>query len=123
MTSLSTELQQVYTEFERSLNIIGWCYKNFCFYYYQDIINESYDDEIESSRFYEKQKKKKQRKTHSLNELGDFIHYLTNHPDFRKKEFIKPYYLSDEDLSLEFEQEMKKISVQITEMITNKMSI
>ena len=95
----------------------------FCFYYYQDVINDSYDDEIESNRFYEKQKKKKkkkQRKTHSLNELLSFISYITNQPDFKKKGLIKPQCLSDEDFSPEFEREMKKISKEITKMIKNK---
>ena len=77
---------QVYTEFEHSLSIIGWHFKRFCFYYYQDVINDSYDDEIESNRFYEKQKKKKQRKTHSLNELLSFISYITKQPDLKKRD-------------------------------------
>lgn len=120
MTSLLAGLQQAYTEFEHGLSVIGWSYKSFCFYYYQDVINESYDDEIESNRFYEKQKKKKQRKAHSLNELSDFIHYITNHSDFKKKGLTKPQCLRDEDFSSEFERDMKKISKEITKMIKNQ---
>ena len=83
---ITFELHQAYTEFENSLSIIGWHFKSFCFYYYQDTMNDSYDDEIESNRFYEKQKKKKQRKTHSFNELLSFISYITKQPDFKKKD-------------------------------------
>ena len=119
MKSLSNELHQAYIEFENSLSVIGWTFKKFCFYYYENVINDSYDDEIESNRFYEKQKKKKQRKTHSLNELSDFIRYIINHSDLETKGLIKPQCLSDDELSPEFEEEMKKISKEITKMIKN----
>lgn len=115
MTSLSESLQEAYFQFESYLNIIGWKFKYFCFDYYENKINENCDDEIEANRFYEKEKKKKQRKRHKINELQDFINYITGHNDFKKKGVIKPFCICDEDFSPEFEREMKKISELVSE--------
>lgn len=56
--------------------------------------------------FMKNKKRKNNAKKHSQNELSDFIRYITNHIDFRKKEIIKHHYLPDEDFSPEFEREM-----------------
>lgn len=116
---LSPEIKNTYLEFEQCLAIINCKAKHFFERYHLDVIDNR-DDEIETKRFYEKHKKKLQRRSHTLEELREFIDYIIKLEDFTIKGWIKPVCLSEGEFSDEFELAMADISQLVTQIINNK---
>ncbi|WP_392564392.1 hypothetical protein RHO13_02195 [Orbus wheelerorum] len=113
---LPIKLENAYAEFKKCLAIIDCKPKHFFERYYQDVIDDR-DDDIEANRFYEKHKKKLQRKTHKLDELTNFINYITQLDEFNRKGWVKPVCISDGTFGAQFESAMKDISKLVTKMV------
>jgi|TARA_R110002050_G_scaffold280862_1_gene427998 hypothetical protein len=91
-------------------------------YFAEQYFIEEYDslNEEEINDFYEKFRGHLKRSTTPVETIEIYLNYLFEMEEFKKKYYIKPYYIEDNILSKKFVERMKKISSDITDKLIEK---
>lgn len=109
---MSNEVKERQKELKSWISKIGMKEKDFSTLYCEDIYFEPSENDI--SRFNEKFKKELLRDTTKIEVFEKYFEFLYSLEEFKAIGYVKPTYVPNECFSDEFNERMKKISVDIT---------
>lgn len=107
-------------ELKKWIKKLGMTQKYFARQFFIDDYIYDNDNEEDIEIFYEKFRGHLKRNTTSVETIDIYLNYLYNMEEFKKKCYIKPTYIKDEIFGKEFDERMKKISKNITEILEKK---